>query len=205
MQQESSIFSLVNENDFLNPREDDIILWESFLADDAVSFSLLFKRYYPDLFQYGNKICKEMAVLEDSIQELFLDIWKNRNPTPVVSVKAYLLRALKYKLLKELEKNNYESFPSDQRDQPFDIPHEAFLIAAQDDREKSERLVKALQQLSNRQKEIIYLKFYKELDYEEVSSIMNISYQAARNLLYQAVKSLRKILLNASLRVKTSF
>ena len=192
MQQESSIFSLVNESDYLNSRENDIILWESFLENDAVSFGLLFKRYYPDLFQYGNKICKQMPVLEDSIQELFLDIWKNRNPTPTVSIKAYLIKALKYKLLKELGKNNSQSLPDHQHEQPFDIPHEAFLIAAQDDRERSERLVKALQQLSNRQKEMIYLRFYKDLDYEEISSIMDINYQAARNLLYQAMKSLKK-------------
>ncbi|HEY1199844.1 MAG TPA: sigma-70 family RNA polymerase sigma factor, partial [Niastella sp.] len=52
----------------------------------------------------------------------------------------------------------------------------------------------ALGQLSNRQKEIIYLKFYQELNYDEVSEIMNINYQAARNLLYQSIKSLKKLL-----------
>jgi RNA polymerase sigma factor (sigma-70 family) len=54
--------------------------------------------------------------------------------------------------------------------------------------------VQALAQLSNRQKEIIYLKFYQELNYEEVSEIMNINYQAARNLLYQSIKSIKKLL-----------
>jgi RNA polymerase sigma factor (sigma-70 family) len=55
-------------------------------------------------------------------------------------------------------------------------------------------VLQALAQLSNRQKEIIYLKFYQELNYEEVSDIMNINYQAARNLLYQSIKSLKKLL-----------
>lgn len=55
-------------------------------------------------------------------------------------------------------------------------------------------MLQALAQLSNRQKEIIYLKFYQELNYDEVSEIMNINYQAARNLLYQSIKSLKKLL-----------
>jgi RNA polymerase sigma-70 factor (ECF subfamily) len=62
------------------------------------------------------------------------------------------------------------------------------------DAEKTARVLQALDQLSNRQKEIIYLKFYQELNYEEVSEIMNINYQAARNLLYQSIKSLKKLL-----------
>jgi RNA polymerase sigma factor (sigma-70 family) len=52
----------------------------------------------------------------------------------------------------------------------------------------------ALGRLSNRQKEIIYLKYYQNLSYEEVSEIMNINYQVARNLLYQAIKSLKSLL-----------
>ena len=199
MQQERSIFSLVNENDCLSPREDDIALWESFLADDAASFGCLFKKYYPHLFQYGMKVCKEKLLLEDTIQELFIDLWRKRNPVPTISVKAYLIKALKYKLLKEFGKENHHSIEDYEQDHLFEIPHETFLIARQEDKEKSERIIKALQQLSNRQKEIIYLKFYQGLDYEDVSTIMNINYQATRNLLYQAIKSLKKILFNTSL------
>jgi DNA-directed RNA polymerase specialized sigma subunit, sigma24 homolog len=45
-----------------------------------------------------------------------------------------------------------------------------------------------------RQKEIIYLKYYMNLSYEEVSEVMNINYQAARNLVYQSIKVLKNVL-----------
>ncbi len=76
----------------------------------------------------------------------------------------------------------------------FEWSHEHFLIAEQENAEKKQRVLDALGRLSNRQKEIIYLKYYQNLSYEEVSEIMNINYQAARNLLYQAIKSLKSIL-----------
>ena len=67
-------------------------------------------------------------------------------------------------------------------------------MSKEHDAEKTARVLQALAQLSNRQKEIIYLKYYQELSYDEVSEIMNINYQVARNLLYQSIKSLKKLL-----------
>ena len=148
------------------------------------------------MFQYGSKICRSQALLEDTIQELFLEVWKSRNPVPSISVKAYLLKALKYKLLKELARNNTTSFQDDFAENgSFELGHEAFLVARQEDEDRTHKVLRSLEQLSHRQKEIIYLKFYQNLSYDEVSSIMNINYQAARNLLYQAIKALKKIMI----------
>ena len=180
----------------MHSNEYDITLWESFLNGDQEAFGLLFKNNYPHLFQYGSKICRSQPMLEDTIQELFLEIWKHRNPVPAISVKAYLLKALKYKLLKELARSSATSFRDEFADNGvFDLGHEALLVAKQEDEARSRKVLESLEQLSHRQKEIIYLKFYQNLSYEEVSAIMNINYQAARNLLYQAIKALKKIML----------
>ena len=183
----------------LHPKEYDITLWESFLTGDREAFGLIFRNNYPHLFQYGSKICRNLPLLEDAIQELFLEVWKNRNPAPTVSVRAYLLKALKYKLLKELARIHSTSFDETIGNGVFELGHEAFLIARQEDEERSQKVLLSLQELSHRQKEIIYLKFYQNLSYEEVSAIMNINYQAARNLLYQAIKALKKLVGNVSL------
>lgn len=183
----------------MHSNEYDITLWNSFLNGDQEAFGLLFKNNYPHLFQYGSKICRSQPLLEDTIQELFLEVWKSRNPVPSISVKAYLLKALKYKLLKELARNNVTSFQDEFAENgSFELGHEAFLVARQEDEDRTHKVLRSLEQLSHRQKEIIYLKFYQNLSYEEVSSIMNINYQAARNLLYQAIKALKKIMIIVS-------
>jgi RNA polymerase sigma factor (sigma-70 family) len=181
----------------LRSNEYDIALWESFLQGDQEAFGLLFRNNYPYLFQYGAKICPNQALLEDTIQDLFLEIWKNRNGVPALSVRAYLLKALKYKLLKELSRNNPTQLHENMvEDGAFELGHEAFLVSKQDDEDRSKKVLESLQQLSPRQKEIIYLKFYQNLSYEEVSVIMNINYQAARNLLYHAIKALKKMMVH---------
>ncbi|MDI3319737.1 RNA polymerase sigma factor [Pinibacter soli] len=172
----------------------DTTLWERYKSGDQHAFGQLFQRHYPSLFQFGMKITSDSILLEDSIQELFIELWQNKKPTEVLSVKAYLLKALKYKLMRSLKKRNGNATNDLQDDMLFELSHETFLVERQENEERKKIVMGAFQQLSNRQKEIIYLKFYQNLSYEEVSEIMNINYQVARNLLYQSVKALKKIL-----------
>jgi RNA polymerase sigma factor (sigma-70 family) len=76
----------------------------------------------------------------------------------------------------------------------FELSHETFLIGKQSDEERTKKILEAVNQLPARQKEIIYLRIYKGLSYEEISQVMQLNYQVVRNLLSQALKSFRKII-----------
>jgi len=171
----------------------DIELWDSFVQGNQQALGFLFKRYYPLLYQYGSKICPEKTTLEDCIQELFAELWLKKSSQPVQSVKAYLLQALKYKLYKTFRNRKPTVNVGEDDHEFFELSHEDFLITKQDDEEKLRKIVNAINELPARQKEIIYLRIYKGLSYEEVSEIMQINYQVVRNLLYQALKTFRKL------------
>ncbi|HXB08382.1 MAG TPA: sigma-70 family RNA polymerase sigma factor [Puia sp.] len=171
------------------------MLWESFRKGDREAFATLFRRHYAVLYRYGGKFTADHHQLEDCIQELFIELWKATSRTAVVSVRSYLLKSLKYKLLRTLRKKREILLPADD-DLAFEWSYETFLIAEQEQAEKKQKLLKALEQLSPRQKEIIYLKYYQNLSYEEVGDVMNINYQVARNLLYQAMKTLKKCIIS---------
>lgn len=170
------------------------MLWESFRKGDREAFATLFREHYGPLFRFGSKFTKDNELLEDCIQELFLEFWQAKSQVPVLSVKAYLLKSLKYKLLKVFRKKGKFMPLLDNGEVNFEWSHEHFLIEQQETDARKQLVLKALGRLSNRQKEIIYLKYYQNLSYEEVSEIMNINYQVARNLLYQAIKSLKNML-----------
>jgi RNA polymerase sigma factor (sigma-70 family) len=174
----------------LNTAKEDILLWESFRKGDREAFATLFRNNYELLFRYGGKFTTNTSQLEDSIQELFVELWQAKSRNTVISVRAYLLKALKYKLLKTYRRPRI-TLSAGENDGPFEFSHEHFLVAGEEEAERKRLVIHALEQLSDRQKEIIYLKFYQDLSYEEVSEIMNINYQVARNLLYQAIKSLK--------------
>ncbi len=172
----------------------DIELWNAFKNGDKESFGGLFHRYYSLLFHYGSKFCSDVNLLEDCIQELFLELWQSGSGSQVQSVKAYLLRALKYKIFKLYRNEKTKQTAEITDDMAFELSHENFLISTYEDRQKQSRIIEAIQQLPNRQREIVYLKLYQGFSYDELSEVMQINNQAARNLFYQAVKSLRKVL-----------
>lgn len=173
----------------------DIDLWNAFKSGDKNAFGEIFRRHYPLLLQYGNKICTNENVVEDCIQELFTELWQNKPSSQIQSVKAYLLVAVKYKIFKTYRNHpSIKSFEESQDDTPFEISHDNFLVATEEDHQRAQLIITALKQLPGRQKEIIYLKIYQNLRYEEISEVMGINYQVARNLFSQAVKSLRKLL-----------
>ncbi|WP_162852761.1 RNA polymerase sigma factor [Dinghuibacter silviterrae] len=171
----------------------DIALWDSFKKGEPEAFRQLFRRYYPSLYLYGHKITPDKELLEDCIQDLFTELWLSPSKTPVQSVRAYLLKALQYKLLKSIQKRSKIQLGEDTPD-TFQISHENFIILREHQEENGEKVKTAMEQLSPRQQEIVYLRFFQELSYEEISEVMHINYQVARNLLYQSIKALRKTL-----------
>lgn len=179
----------------LSDTERDAYLWDRFKNGDEESFVLIFRNYYSDLYNYGCKITNDYALIEDCIQDLFIDLWRSGGKAEIVSLKAYFFSAFKFKLIKAIGKagktrNLLSGLDADE----FEISHEIFLINDQENEELKQKVFNAINELSPRQKEIIYLKFHEDLSYEEVSKIMNINYQAARNLIYQSIKVLKKII-----------
>lgn len=179
----------------LNDTNRDIVLWSQFRNGDTESFVSIFRNYYSDLFNYGCKITDDHAIIEDGIQDLFIDLWRTHGKAEIVSLKAYIFRAFKFKLIKAIGKaGKTSSFLPEVHENEFEISHEMLLINDQENKELAQKVFNAMRELSARQKEIIYLKFHQNLSYEEVSEIMNINYQAARNLVYQSLKVLKKII-----------
>ena len=179
----------------MNENEVDILCWNAFKQGDREAFDNLFRRHYSLLFQYGCKLCPDQEILEDCIQELFIEIWQSSSSTPIQSVKAYLLKALKYKLFKQLKPSKTLRVVDKLEDEmSFIISHEDFMIQEEERKTSFQQVTNAINRLPNRQKEIVYLKIYQSLEYEEISEVMNINYQVARNLFYQAIKSLRSLI-----------
>lgn len=176
-----------------NPTSD-AALWDAYKNGSRDAFSELFRKYYAALFQYGSKIVTDQVMLEDCIQELFLELWKTKNQVIVKSVKAYLFKSLKYKLYRALghRKLQHETILKDEM--VFELSHDTFMVHKEEEQERARLLMAAFEKLSHRQKEVIYLKYYQGLSYEEVSEIMEINYQVARNLLYLAIRSMKKMI-----------
>lgn len=60
------------------------------------------------------------------------------------------------------------------------------------DDETKEKFEKVISLLNPRQEEALYLRLQLELSYEEISQLLGINYQSARNLIYRAISKVRE-------------
>ena len=69
---------------------------------------------------------------------------------------------------------------------------EAQIIQRETDEHQLKKLSQVLNKLTKREREVIYLKFYQEMDYEQIAALMSINYQSVRNLIHTAISQLKK-------------
>lgn len=155
----------------------------------------LMQLYYVDVYNYAYKFCCDEQLVGDCIQEVFISLWQRRDmATTIAAPKYYLLRAVKNKILKALQKQNRTAGSDSLDDYDFRVEFstEYMIVEKQVSEENAARLHRLLQQLPARQKEIIYLKFYHQLDHDQIAALMNLSRQSVYNLLYESLQKLRK-------------
>jgi RNA polymerase sigma factor (sigma-70 family) len=168
-------------------------IWGIFKKGDKQAFAVLYQRYFKMLFQYGIKIAEDRDLVKDCIQDLFIDIWKNKeNLTHPKSVKAYLLSAIQHKLMRQLTRVRSRQNEITRMAMPIIVDcREDQMIEDQTNLEQTYIVGKALGALTKRQQQAVYLKFYSNLSYTEVAEVMSISVDSIYNLISKAIDSLQ--------------
>ena len=109
--------------------DDCILLWRNFKQGDEKALEAIFLMFHKELFQYGYKIAMQSAMVDDCIQDLFLELWQSRERlADNISLKAYLFRALKYKLMRAMKKGQNISSLETTSYEGEDFSYEASLI-----------------------------------------------------------------------------
>jgi RNA polymerase sigma factor (sigma-70 family) len=176
-----------------NPQEESL-LWQRFKAGEETAFAQLYQLHIQALLSYGQKITADRSLLHDAIHDLFVELWESRERiADVASVRYYLLKSLRYKLLRNLGNKTFVDLDKlDPIGSETTIDQE--LLQVEDAQLRTQQLEKALTQLPKRQQEAIHLRYFQNLSNEEVAQIMGVNYQSACKFIYTALKTLKDIL-----------
>jgi RNA polymerase sigma factor (sigma-70 family) len=179
--------------------EEDALLWSRFKSGDRNAFAALYQRYAIPLIAYGMRLCPDRDQLKDQIQELFVELWNSRgNLADTDSVKFYLFRALRYKLIR-LEKRREAKMrafrmAADTSGKFQEDSVETVLMNKETHESHMALLRSAIGGLSLREQEVIQLRFYQGFTNEQIAELMCLNYQSASNLLYRALCRLKDII-----------
>lgn len=182
---------------FVENKSDERILWSRFLKGDNQVLSLIYLQYSNALFDYGCRFTVDKDLVKDCIQEVFCTLIRTRkNLSETDNVHLYLLKSLKRRIIRDLKNASSKPRLLNDQDYSFDLLWSESLDDQLNelDEEKRQLLASAMQSLTDRQKEAIYLRFNRGLEYEEISFLLSLNYQSSRALIHRAIEKLREVI-----------
>ena len=171
--------------------------WRKFKGGDFASLGLLFETHYQELYFYGIKLVALPEMVKDTIQDIFADVWQRRSKmTTVENFKAYLIISLRRELIRRIVRTRKEMTAEFPVNMQFSFSVEDFMIDHENNQERSKILARSLEGLTERQREVILLRFFHGLEFVEIAKALGMNIQSVRNLLFRALEKIRKDMQN---------
>jgi len=159
---------------------------------DLEAFERVFKNHYEDLCYFAYKYLKDMDLAQQTVQDIFFILWKNRLSIEVqTSLHSYLYTATKNHCLKHIRSKKYEekyisyskAIPKNEVATPVDELNA---------KELNHIIELTLKTLPERTKVIFKLSRYQGLKYNEIARKLSISVKTVEANMGKALKALRK-------------
>ncbi len=167
-------------------------------AGDPVALEELFMRYKISILNYALRMLKVRADAEDITAEVFL-VLSSRSQTyqPVAKFSTWIYTIARNLCVSRLRKRNrFVSlwFKKDGEGElvAFDVPDpNAHDGQGHDQKDMAVYVQRAIAKLPLKQKEIVILREYQNLSYEEISQVLAISLAQVKILIFRARERLR--------------
>lgn len=163
--------------------------------DDSRAFEELYNRTWQELYVKTYSKLKIEDLAKDIVQEVFVDFWNKRHVREVINVQAYLVQAVKFKVLDEFRKSKYEFVELDNfidqiresNDADSQLISKEFFIA----------LKAWTETLPAKRREIFKLKYEEGLTNKEIAERLDISVKTVQNQLLNSSAELKLLLRSA--------
>jgi len=173
-------------------------------SGDEQSFELLLHRYRSPLINFLYRMIRNREQAEDLAQEVFLRVYRAREDyVPSAKFTTWLFRIATNLALNSVRDTRYQRMELS-LDAPVTVDAEDGDEKAMDVAEKhpnieqhliqearSKMIRHAIDRLPEKQKAAVLLHKYQELDYADISKILNCSESALKSLLFRAYEALR--------------
>jgi len=182
-----------------NPKKDSLsyeLLWNQFRSGDLDALEVIYRNHFKALYQRGMTICPSQDLVKDAIQDLFTSLVQQQHTlTSVDNVSFYLFKSLRNKIYDELNSRKKTEVAREayKNEALINLMGEE-VITAEGQNQSKEQLVLVINQLPERQREIVMLIFFEGRSYEEVSKLMSLTVNSAYKLTWKAVNSLKRSL-----------
>lgn len=167
------------------------ISWTGIEVGDKDAYSNAYRKLYERFYNYGVKLVQDSGLVEDVIQEVLLLLWVNREGLRLIkNPDGYYYVLFRRALSKRVESRAKTKTIDGAKFDP-EFSADVVIMKQETDEALREKLIAAINTLSPRQREALFLRFYEGFSYEETAAILGISIKATYKLMARSLLTLR--------------
>lgn len=159
------------------------------------AFEKLYKAHYLQLARFSWRYVKSKAVAEELVQELFADLWQDRENIPLEgSIRAYLYKAIRNRSLNHLKHKNVARKYNNEWVEENTEEHMTIQYEDHSNKKKErvqEELKKSIETLDPKIKTTFKMHRFDGLTYKEIADILDVSVKTVEYRMTKALKLLR--------------
>ncbi len=169
--------------------------------DDVDYFRCIYIRYEKKLKRYISQISNfSEEEAEDILQNSFLKIWKNINGyDKTIKFSSFIYRIVHNETVSLWRKS--QSLEKFKEKYIYETENEDTTIS-KEEKIKKQKILEALNLLSEKYKEVLVLKFLENMDYEEISDILKIPEGTVATRINRAKKAFAKVIKNNKIKLE---
>lgn len=171
---------------------DELFLLQSLKRGDDAAFTLLYKKYWSEVYNFSRLYLNTKEAAEEVVQEVFVKLWELRETLrPEENFKGFLFIITRNVIFNQHRKqvNEIQYKMSLLEIQNEELYHMEDELEKRELREFLDRLISRMPE----QRQIIFnLKRYEDLSYREIATRLNITERMVERNLYKAMKFLKE-------------
>ena len=176
---------------------EDTILLAGMAAGTYADFTKLYDKYCKSLTDYGLRFTNDVDTVRDCLHDLFVSLWSRRQQLAIhSSLKSYLVKAVRTSVVQKTSRNSKVRSLNESSDEDYNfhlvLTPEQHYVSVENNNELYQNIQQLLTRLSPLQKEVIYLRYYQDLSFDEIAEQLNTTVNACYKLMNRAMVELRK-------------
>lgn len=169
----------------------DVILIDRLRNGDETALTELYNKFWQSLFMSSYNVLKDRELCEDIIQDIFMNIWHNREKLEIhISLKGYMYACARYQVFNHIRRNKDKIHV-----ELFDDLEKRFQYTTPETQLMHDELVyhinSIVENLPEKCQLVYKLSREEQLSHKEIAERLNISTKTVENHITKALHTIR--------------
>ena len=171
--------------------DNDFEIVNRFIAGDESAFNILAKKYQKRIYWHARQMLNDHLDSDEVTQEVLIVMYKKlRTFNFQSSLYTWIYKIVTTRSLNQIRRKRIKNFFSFEDAEEKELSAKQDIVKDIDNRQKLEKVQKALAQIPTKQRQVFVLRNFDELSYEEISEITGKSIGGLKANYFHALKKI---------------